>query len=78
MIVSTINKYMYVCLNKKYNSEIRAAYTLTENVKNTYKLNHDIIREALKYMVFLMVSKLLLWQTFLLQVAVLHLQVLCQ
>ena len=27
---------------------IRAAYTLTENVKNTHKLNHDIIREALK------------------------------
>ena len=48
VIVSTINKYMYVCLNKKYNSEIRAAYSLTENVKNTHKLNHDIIREALK------------------------------
>ena len=48
VIVSTINKYMYVCLNKKYNSEIRAAYSFTENVKNTHKLNHDIIREALK------------------------------
>ena len=48
VIVSTINKYMYVCLNKKYNSEIRAAYSLTENVKNAHKLNHDIIREALK------------------------------
>lgn len=48
VIVSTINKYMYVCLNKKYNSEIRAAYALTENVKNVHKLNHDIIREALK------------------------------
>ena len=48
VIVSTINKYMYVCLNKKYNSEIRAAYSFTENVKNVHKLNHDIIREALK------------------------------
>ena len=48
VIVSTINKYMYVCLNKKYNSEIRAAYSLTENVKNVHELNHDIIREALK------------------------------
>ena len=48
VIVSTINKYMYVCLNKRYNSEIRAAYSFTENVKNAHKLNHDIIREALK------------------------------
>ena len=48
VIVSTINKYMYVCLNKKYNSEIRAAYSFTENVKNAHKLNHDIIREALR------------------------------
>ena len=48
VIVSTINKHMYVCLNKKYNSEIRAAYSFTENVKNVHKLNHDIIREALK------------------------------
>ena len=48
VIVSTINKYMYVCLNKKYNSEIRAAYSFTENVKNAHQLNHDIIREALK------------------------------
>jgi D-glycero-alpha-D-manno-heptose-7-phosphate kinase len=47
VIVSTINKFMYVCLNKKYNSEIRAAYSLTENVKNAHELNHDIIREAL-------------------------------
>ena len=48
VIVTTINKYMYVCLNKRYNSEIRAAYSFTENVKNVNKLNHDIIREALK------------------------------
>ena len=48
VIVSTINKYMYVCLNEKYNSEIRAAYSITENVKNVHKLDHDIIREALK------------------------------
>ena len=68
---------MYVCLNKKYNSEIRAAYTLTENVKNTHKLNHDIIREALKLHNIINGIKNYYFGTFLL-VAVLHLQVLCQ
>lgn len=49
VIVTTINKYMYVCLNKKYNNDIRAAYSVTENVLNINKLKHSIIRESLKY-----------------------------
>ncbi len=49
VIVTTINKYMYVCLNKKYNNDIRAAYSLTENVRSTKDLKHDIIRESLNY-----------------------------
>ena len=49
VIVSTINKYMYVCLNEKYNNTIRASYSKTENVLNSYQLDHDIIREGLKF-----------------------------
>jgi D-glycero-alpha-D-manno-heptose-7-phosphate kinase len=48
VIVSTINKYMFVCLNNKYNNEVRAAYSTTENVINAKKLKHEIIRESLK------------------------------
>ena len=49
VIVTTINKYMYVCLNKKHNKEIRAAYSITENVKKIGQLNHEIIKESLIY-----------------------------
>ena len=48
VITSTINKYMYVFLNKKHDENIRISYSKTENIKNTNKINHNIIREALK------------------------------
>ena len=49
VIVTTINKYVYVALNKKYNNEVRVSYSKTENVQNVKSLNHNIIRESLKY-----------------------------
>jgi len=49
VIVTTINKYMYVMCNKRYNSSVRISYSQTENVKNSNQLKHNIIREALKY-----------------------------
>ena len=48
VITSTINKYMYVFLNKKHDKNIRISYSETENIKNTNQINHNIIREALK------------------------------
>lgn len=48
VIVTTINKYMYVSLNKKYNDECRISYSTTENVKNVNNIKHDIIREGLR------------------------------
>ena len=43
-----INKYIYVFLNKKFDSGIRVSYSITENVNEPENLKHDLVREALK------------------------------
>ena len=48
VIVTTINKYLYILLNKKYDDNIRISYSETENVKNIKYLKHVLIRETLK------------------------------
>ena len=48
VISVSINKYLYVTLNKRYNNQIRAAYSETEIVNSTNDLKHNIIRESLK------------------------------
>ena len=45
VIVTSIDKYIYVLLNKKHNSEVRVSYSETENVKRTKNIKHQIIRE---------------------------------
>jgi len=50
VIVSSINKYLYVLLNKKHDQNIRVSYSETENVSDINLLNHELIRETLKYM----------------------------
>ena len=49
VIVSTINKYLYVLLNKKHDQNLRVSYSETENVSNINLLRHELIRETLKY-----------------------------
>ena len=49
VITTTINKYMYVMLNKRYNREVRASYSETEIKNSANMLKHQIIRESLKY-----------------------------
>ena len=49
VIVSSINKYLYVLLNKKHDQNIRASYSETENVSDINLLNHELIRETLKF-----------------------------
>ncbi len=49
VIVTSINKYMYVTLNKKYDNQLRISYSKTENVKSVNEVKHNIIRESLKY-----------------------------
>ncbi len=49
VIATSINKYLYILLNKKHDDEIRVSYSKTENVQNIKNLNHELIRETLEY-----------------------------
>lgn len=45
----TIDKYIYVILNRKFDEGVRVSYSETENVRKPEELRHDIIRETLLY-----------------------------
>ena len=48
-VVSTaINKYIYITVNKKFDSRIRASYSVTEIVERVEDLRHELIRESLR------------------------------
>lgn len=44
---TTIDKYMYVMVNHKFDGKVRASYSVTENVNSVSELKHGILREAL-------------------------------
>ena len=44
----TISSYIYVLLNRRFESSIRVAYTKTEIVENIDDVEHDLVREALQ------------------------------
>ena len=47
-VVSTaINKYIYLTVNRKFDRQIRASYSITEMVDHVGELQHELIREAL-------------------------------
>lgn len=45
---TAINKYIYITVNKKFDRQIRASYSITEMVDSVDELKHELIREALK------------------------------
>lgn len=48
-VVSTsINKYIYVTVNRKFDNKIRVSYSKTEIVPNVKDIKHPIVREGLK------------------------------
>ena len=49
VVVTTLNKYIYVLLNKKHGDKIRVPYSETENVDSSNQINHQLIRETLSY-----------------------------
>jgi D-glycero-alpha-D-manno-heptose-7-phosphate kinase len=49
VVAAAIDKYVYVAVNPKYDGSIRAAYSLTENVATVDELQHELIREALRW-----------------------------
>lgn len=50
VLSTTINKYIYVSINKKFDDNIRLSYSVMENVDNIINIKHSIIRNALKYL----------------------------
>lgn len=48
VISATINKYMYITVNKRFDNSIRVSYSSTEIVNDVNDIKHDIVREALK------------------------------
>lgn len=49
VISTAINKYIYITINKKFDDLIRVSYSKTEVVESIDDLEHNIIREALKF-----------------------------
>src|SRR5688572_26535835 len=48
-VVSTaIDKFVYVSVNKKFDDRIRVSYSKTEEVPSVDKIQHPLVREALK------------------------------
>ena len=48
MLSTTINKYMYVAVNPRFDDTLRVAYTRTEIVDSLDELQHELVREALR------------------------------
>jgi D-glycero-alpha-D-manno-heptose-7-phosphate kinase len=48
-VAAAIDKYVYVVVSPKYDGSIRAAYSVTENVNSVDDLQHELIREALRW-----------------------------
>ena len=49
VISTTIDKFVYVGLNKKFDNQIRFSYSKTEIVKNTNLLKHQMLKETFKF-----------------------------
>ena len=49
-ISASINKYIYITAHKRYDDLIRASYSKTEIVDNIKDVEHELIRESLKYL----------------------------
>jgi D-glycero-alpha-D-manno-heptose-7-phosphate kinase len=48
VVATAISKYIYITVNKKFDTRIRASYSITEMVDRVEDLRHDLIREALR------------------------------
>lgn len=48
VLSTSIDKYIYITVNPKFDHKIRASYSVTEMVDSVRELKHELIREALK------------------------------
>jgi D-glycero-alpha-D-manno-heptose-7-phosphate kinase len=49
VLSTAINKYIYITVNPKFDDKIRASYRRTEIVDTVDELQHELIRESLKF-----------------------------
>jgi D-glycero-alpha-D-manno-heptose-7-phosphate kinase len=49
VISSAIDKYIYVIIKQRYDDRIRVGYTRTELVQHIDEIEHDLVRECLRY-----------------------------
>ena len=47
VLSTSIDKYMYIAVNEKFDGNIRLSYSRTEEVKSVTQLGHPLVREAL-------------------------------
>ncbi len=50
VISTAINKYVYVNVNKKFDSGIRIAYSKTEEVSSVSRIEHKIVRATMEFL----------------------------
>lgn len=48
VLSTSIDKYMYIAVNPKFDGRIRLSYSLTEEVDAPEQVNHPLVREALR------------------------------
>lgn len=48
VLSTTINKYIYITLNPKFDGTIRISYSKTENVENRDQIEHPLVRTVLE------------------------------
>jgi D-glycero-alpha-D-manno-heptose-7-phosphate kinase len=48
VLSTAIDKYIYITVNRKFDSKVRASYSITEMVDRASELKHELIRESLK------------------------------
>lgn len=49
LMAVSINKYVHILVNKRFQDDIRLSYSETEIVKNVKDIKHNIFRESLKF-----------------------------
>jgi len=50
VLTTTIDKYVYCIVNKRFDDFIVVNYTIKENVEKVSQLKHELVREALKFL----------------------------
>ena len=50
VLSTSVDKYMYVTINKKFDENFRLSYSTTENVSSIDQIKHSIVRNTLKFL----------------------------